>query len=323
MYRNWFFIETPVGNNEFHYNERLALWSVGKIFVPNLIQWTVADLEEGSEIVFEEAENWKLVSSTWLKHFVQTKYQGIPTYIFDNHNHALFFRYRHTAQLKTPLIKGETKGDLQEQNKPFIVLHIDQHADTKENKNSFQATHTSPQEVFGFTTYACNVGNFLTSAKDAGIIEEYIQIRSEHALHTMQPLNFHEYNYILDIDVDFWEGKTDQEIKSDFTIIRKLVDNVCLITIATSPYFMEQKSNRTHQKDIDIKKAPKIRGKIINTHNLQTVHAKDAEIFFLFPIHHRSRDSASNGQQKKRFVLMCNKNVWEDSRHQISKPALL
>jgi hypothetical protein len=49
------------------------------------------------------------------------------------------------------------------------------------------------------------VGNFLTSVKDAGIIEEIMQIRSEHALHNMQKLDFQKYNYILDIDIDFWE----------------------------------------------------------------------------------------------------------------------
>ncbi len=227
MYKTWFYIDTPIGNNEFHYNERIALWSQGKIFVPNLIQWTVADLEEWSEIIFEEANEGKLISCTWLKHFIQTEYKSIPTYIFDNHNHALFFRYRYTKQF--------------EETKPFVVIHIDQHTDTKENKNNFQATHASPQEVMNFTSYGCNVGNFLTSAKEAWIIEQIIQVRSQYALHNMEALDFHTYNYILDIDIDFWEQKTDKEIESDFTIIRKLLDNVCLITIATSPYFMEQK----------------------------------------------------------------------------------
>jgi hypothetical protein len=41
--------------------------------------------------------------------------------------------------------------------------------------------------------------------------------------------------------MDFWVDKSQQEIKADFEIIRKLTDNVCLITIATSPYFMNQK----------------------------------------------------------------------------------
>jgi len=227
MYKIWFYIDTPIGNNEFSYQERIDLWSERKIFVPKVIQWTVADLEEGSEIVFEEVSNGKLISCTGLKDFIETRYKWISTYIFDNHNHALFFRYRHTKQF--------------ENTKPFKVIHIDQHADTKENKNSFIANHNSPQEVFNFTNYWCNVGNFLTSAKDAGVIDEIIQIRSEHALHNIEKLDFHNYNYILDIDMDFWIDKSQQEIESDFEIIRKLTDNVCLITIATSPYFINQK----------------------------------------------------------------------------------
>ncbi len=90
----------------------------------------------------------KLVSCTGLKHFVQTTYKGIPTYIFDNHNHALFFRYRHTKKLMSSfIVKEEVSADADGGCKPFVVLHIDQHADTKENKNSFKANHTSPQEV--------------------------------------------------------------------------------------------------------------------------------------------------------------------------------
>lgn len=256
MYKTWIYITDPVWNNEFSYQERIDLWSkgespasLGKIFVPKVIQWTVADLEEGSEIVFEEVSNGKLISCTGLKDFIETKYKWIPTYIFDNHNHALFFRYRHTKKLMTSLTKEESlshtscgiSADADGGFKPFVLLHIDQHADTKENKNSFIATHSSPQEVLNFTNYWCNVGNFLSSAKHAGIIDEIIQIRSEHALHNMEKLDFQNYNYILDIDVDFWVDKSEQEIQSDFKIIKKLTDNVCLITIATSPYFINQK----------------------------------------------------------------------------------
>lgn len=249
MYKDRTYITKPIGNNEFSYQERIALWSEAKIFITDLIQWTVADLEEGSEIVFEEVENNQLKSCTWLKHFVQTTYKWIPTYIFDNHNHALFFRYRHTKKLMASFIwKEEESADADGGFKPFVVIHIDQHTDIKGNKNSFKAAYASPQEAFGFANYACNVGNFLTSAKEAEIIEKVIQIRSQHALHNMEKLDFQNYNYILDIDVDFWacpsdrrEEKSEQEIESDFDIIRNLVDNICLITIATSPYFFEQK----------------------------------------------------------------------------------
>lgn len=228
MYKVWIYITNPIGNNEFHYNERIALWSLGKIFVPNLIQGNLDNLEVGSEIVFEEVVDNKLISCTGLKHFVHIEYRWIPTYIFDNHNHALFFRYRHKKQY-------EHKEDM----KPFAVIHIDQHADTKENINSFNAKYASPQEVLNFTNIACNVGNFITSAKEAWIIDEIIQIRTDYALHNIQDIDFLKYNYILDIDVDFREQK--KVTPEDVEIIQTLIKNACLITIATSPYFIDQK----------------------------------------------------------------------------------
>ena len=103
----------------------------------------------------------------------------------DNHNHALFFRYRETKQLKTPLKKGEESADADggfKKTKTTTLIHIDQHADIKPNLNSFNATYATPKDTRNFTNYACNVGNFITSAQEAGIIDDVIQIRTEYAL---------------------------------------------------------------------------------------------------------------------------------------------
>ena len=55
----------------------------------------------------------------------------------------------------------------------------------------------------------------------------------------MQDLDFQKYNYILDIDIDF---RVEKAVTSqDIEIIQKLIKNACLITIATSPYFIDQK----------------------------------------------------------------------------------
>lgn len=227
MYESWFFITEPIWNNEFSYQERVALWSQGEIYVPSLIKGAVKDLQIGSEIAFEEVDNGKLITCKGLKHSIQMDYKWIPIYIFDNHNHALFFRYRHTQQFWAT-----------ELPKPFKVIHIDQHSDIKPNLNTFNVKHTIPHEVLNFTNYGCNVGNFLTSAKDSWLIQEIIQIRTETALHSMEKFDFENYNYILDIDMDFRVWKN--EIENDIKIIKNLVKNVALVTIATSPYFIDQ-----------------------------------------------------------------------------------
>ena len=242
MYKIWTHISDPIGNNEFHYNERIALWSKGEIFVTNIIQGNLDDLEEWSEIVFEEVIDNKLISCTWLKHFLQTEYKGIPTYIFDNHNHALFFRYQYTKQLRTPLIKREESADADGGFKPFTIIHIDQHADTKQNNEKLIMNNEKWKEIEDFVNKKTNVGNFISAALQNNIIDEIIQIRSEYALQLLWASSFKLWaNYILDIDVDFREWKSEDEIESDSKIIQKLIENVCLITIATSPYFIHQK----------------------------------------------------------------------------------
>ncbi|MFA7717979.1 MAG: UPF0489 family protein [Candidatus Absconditabacterales bacterium] len=216
MYPTGTFIHEPLGNNDFSYPERLALSSRGKIYVPDLIQGTLDDLEIGSEIAFEEVVDGKLITCKGLKHFLQIDYQGTPIFIVDNHNHALSFR-----------------GN--EQN---TLIHIDQHSDIKPNSAEFRVHSAELKKIEDFVNKETNVGNFITAATNSGIINKVIQIRTDYTLKTMN----HELgtmNYILDIDSDF---RQDKEITpEDIQIIRRLISQAKLVTIATSPYFMDQK----------------------------------------------------------------------------------
>lgn len=231
MYEDKNIITEPIGNNAFSYDERMALWSAWKIYVPSLIQWTIEDVAIGTEIAFEEVVNWKLISCIWLKHFVQLEYHDTPIFIVDNHNHALSFRY--WTKWSPPFTERgrypEGMGDF------FTLIHIDQHADTKDNTNSL----SQDEDVERFINTQTNVGNFITAAINSWIIDEVIQIRTDYALQehwnteTMQ-----HWNIILDIDIDFRVDKEPTE--SDFEIIRNLITKAELVTIATSPYFMEQ-----------------------------------------------------------------------------------
>lgn len=229
MYEIWTYIKEQVGNNAFSYNERIALWSTGKIFVPSLIQGTVADLEIGSEICFEEVQNGKIISCAWLKNFVQLEYHWTPVFIVDNHNHALAFRYTYNIQHPT-----------------CSLVHIDQHADTKPNQNRFPIPDSwfPIPEVEDFINKKTNVGNFITAAVNSWIIEKVIQVRTDYTLRELQASSFKLQAIILDIDADF---RVDKEItQEEIQIIRGLIKKAKLVTIATSPYFMDQ------QKAIEI-----------------------------------------------------------------------
>ena len=227
MYTTWKYFTKALGNNAFSYVQRKALWSQTKIFVTNLIQGNREDLKQWSEIVFEEIDHNQLKSCTGLQHFIHTQYQSIPVYIVDNHNHVLSFRYQQSKNSMDP-----------QDAKPYKVIHIDQHADTKPNTENIITE--AGEDIETFIHEKTNVGNFISAALHNNIIDEVIQIRSGYALHHMQPLDFLQYNYILDIDIDFWEDKSATERASDIIIIHELIKNVCLITIATSPFFIDQ-----------------------------------------------------------------------------------
>lgn len=236
MYTHEKNITDQIGNNEFSYQERIGLWSLGKIFVPSLIEWNIDDLEEGSEIVFEEIVENKLVSCTGLNHFIHTTYGWIPVYIVDNHNHVLAFR----SQYRSVIWSSEY----------ITVLHIDQHADTKPNENKWEISNEqwANREIEDFINTKTNVGNFISAALHNHIIDEVVQIRTEYTLNQFDTSIIGQWNNIVDIDIDFRVGK--KITVEEKEIIKNMVKKSKLVTIATSPYFIDQKLAITIIKEI-------------------------------------------------------------------------
>ncbi len=99
------------------------------------------------------------------------------------------------------------------------------------------------QEVFDFTQYSCNVGNFIQPALQSGLISGVELITTEYKLLHLDTSDnvLEQEEYILDIDLDFWHPDMSIEY-FDKTIeqVRKLLYHAKYITIATSPYFLDQ-----------------------------------------------------------------------------------
>lgn len=234
----------PVWNNAIAYSERMALWSQGKLYVPALIDWTLDDLAVWENIVFEEIDHGSLISCKGLKNLLTIHHQWKTIYITDNHNHALYFRYEAlTDGLITP---GAT------------LLHIDQHADFSE-PNSYLNAEIKEQKaeidlsaVVEYVNTQTQIASFIKPALQSWLLKECVQIRSEAKLqhiaediklkteNNTEVLGFESWvlNYILDIDMDFFAHETDVSAKIE--LIRQLISSASVVTIATSPYFMDQ-----------------------------------------------------------------------------------
>ena len=211
-----------IWNNQFCFNQV----ENPKIWIADTVDWTVENLEIWENTVFREMKNWKVVEYKWLKHFVYIKNKNQSIYIFDNHNHALKY-----------WIGEYKKWNIQFW---FNLIHIDQHTDM--NSSEFELDLENPNlDVY-------NVWNFIQPAIKSGLINKVEQINTEYKL-----LNFqtNEKDLILDIDLDFRAPEMSIEKYSE-TIekVKNLISKGRVVTIATSPYFINQNLSIKICKDL-------------------------------------------------------------------------
>lgn len=230
MYKEWFFIENPVWNNEFSFDKRINK----KIFVPALIEAKNFDeiklQDDKDKISFEDFDfNDKISTNYWLKNFYRFNFWEKELILFDNHNHAFYFWY-----------EARKKWIIWDKN---ILIHIDEHADTRDN-NKFISSDDSKdlQKVFDFTNFVLNVWDYIIPAQKEGIIDKVIQIRNTKNLedYLLNPPLKNKW-IILNLDLDFFQPDLDF---IDFDLKKKVVldafEKADFVTVCTSPFFINQ-----------------------------------------------------------------------------------
>ena len=214
---NGFYIEKPMGNNIFSYNER----ENKKIYVPKLIEGSLDDVSVGEEIVFDEIDEAIEIKAKGLKNMVIYKYKDKDIYIFDNHNHAFYF-----------WIKSLEKDNF---TKGCKLVHVDQHKDTREPEN-YNVNISNIDDVFRYTNEVLNVGSFIKPALHHNIFSDVIIIDSSYGFE----LDI-DGEFVLDIDLDIFSKDMDYipyELK--ISKIKELIEKSKVITIASSPFFINQ-----------------------------------------------------------------------------------
>lgn len=220
-YTEQFWIDGAVGNNALSYDRR---GPAPRLSVPSLIEGTIADVTPGHAVAFEDFdEQGRLQSCTGLSHLVRTTWGAVPTVVVDNHNHAFYFWFE--ALQREMLKPGAT------------LIHIDQHRDTRTPDRSFAGR--TLEDAFDYTNFELNVGNYIVPARDAGLVGEIQFVTGEGAL---RDVSFAARpNRILNIDLDFFAAEMSY---IDFDQARRFIDlharTASLVTIATSPFFIDQ-----------------------------------------------------------------------------------
>ncbi|MBF0620259.1 MAG: UPF0489 family protein [Candidatus Omnitrophica bacterium] len=208
-----FFIDTPVGNNAFSFDQRINK----RIYVPSLIGGSVSDIALGREIVFSNIVEGAEVNTPGLARFVHDVSFGQDIFIFDNHNHAFAFWAEALAQGVFP--------------KGLPLVHVDQHKDTRVPEKSWDG-----QDPFRYANMELNVGNFISPAIKAGFFSDVIHVAAPEAFQAGFPAHF-----VLDIDLDIFSPVMDYipyDLKMNW--LKEALKRASFVTIATSPFFLEQ-----------------------------------------------------------------------------------
>lgn len=255
----------PLGNNIFSYNQRKALWSDCTLFFsePHDIS-TLDEITLGDFVVFEEIDHLsRLKSCSWLAYTYvisprkdnqeTSKSKSSTIIITDNHNHVLPYRLEIISQYNNDT-SADVRNYVPTKTCEISLIHIDQHSDLWPNSNILNLNQIyDPQYRRDYAHLECNIGNFITPCIDSWLITEMIQIRTEYKLDEVARSRDREYkdtrlpNYsptrllILDIDMDFRAPEMSiSDIDKTMNQVRSLMDRADLITIAISPYFIDQ-----------------------------------------------------------------------------------
>ncbi|MDD2916257.1 MAG: UPF0489 family protein [Candidatus Gracilibacteria bacterium] len=271
MYNRPFYLTEYAGNNVFSYSIRTD----PTLYVPSLIEGDFDDIAIGSEVVFEDMDEYGVLQSCrGLRNFVHMEWKGIPMVVFDNHNHALYFWYEalshnqlgpHTTLVHidehsdlwenendltpfnssnsphpAPLLEGE--GEMNQSNLPS-PLRRRVEDEVEKDEEDIKPRQISLKQVFEFTNFSCNVGNYIQPARRAGIIEKVLRIEDSVGIENYGSYQKGENeSLILNLDLDFFAPELDYiPFEDKKRTILHFARQADLITVATSPFFIDQK----------------------------------------------------------------------------------
>ena len=252
MHYKWFYITEEIGNNFFNFEKRThpqplpckegkktpKLWAPALKKIDNFDEIKLQKDKE--KIAFEDFWfDWKLSTNYGLENFYEIKppsplIRG-KIYLFDNHNHALYFWY---LARNLGLIKEKWN----------ILYHIDEHADYRDPEEFLEKSDL--ESIFNYTNFSkINVGNYIIPAEKQGLISKTIQIRNTKNLEDylenkdifLQEENPKDNNIILNLDLDFFQPDLDfidYELKKK--VVLDIAQKASIITVSTSPFFIDQ-----------------------------------------------------------------------------------
>jgi len=213
-----FYLKDRSGNNEFSYDlrgENPSLW------IPPLCEGGLDLVRPGDQVVFaDQDEHEDLRFCTGLACELKTDILGVPAVVVDNHNFVFYFWAEALEQgLFSP---------------GAILLHVDQHKDSRTPPAPY--TGDTLSDAFLYTHHVVNVGNYIQPALERGWFSQVVNVTGEFELNQRV-----EGDFVLNLDLDFFAPELDYiSFQKARAFLRDHAQRAKLVTIATSPFFIDQ-----------------------------------------------------------------------------------
>jgi len=203
--------------------------------------WDIADYDKAEQEAKGYSRDTKIASSSLQSSSQWRELEFFPgnisVYVMDNHNHALYCWYREYLAWRIA--------------KWLPLIHIDQHSDMKDPIWWIDMDREHDLNYIAiYTNEVCTIADFIQPALHSWLVGSCQQIRTENgllgfSLDTWIASLLYSWQwrsgYILDIDIDFWATEMGI-VEFDRTIkkMRQLIAGASMVTIATSPCFIDQ-----------------------------------------------------------------------------------
>lgn len=214
------FLEVGQGNNAFSLSKKADR---NRLAITPLKVGGLEDLKLGDQVAFQDFEGDRWLECVGLESAILCLDYPVPIYIFDNHNHVF---YAWSEALKMGWFRSGA-----------TLVHMDEHFDASEPPN-IAVDLDDVRDVWRYTNEVLQIATYIKPALHLGIFKECLSY-VESADFDMR--NEGSSDIVLNLDIDvFHPDMSHISWQQKIDVLKHYLPRAKLISIATSPYFIDQ-----------------------------------------------------------------------------------
>ena len=222
------FLDVGVGNNAFSLPKKVDR---NPLAITPLRMGSLEELRVGKQVAFQDFDGERWLECVGLESAILCLDYPVPISIFDNHNHV-FYAWAEALKMGW-FSKGAT------------LVHMDEHFDASEAPNA-DVDFSDLSDVWRYTNEVLQVATYIRPAMKLGIFSGWVNYVESGDFENFRrrgsrssPSEGNEVVINLDIDV-FHPDMSHISWQQKIEVLKYYLPQTRLITMATSPYFIDQ-----------------------------------------------------------------------------------